>query len=142
VTRVVQAVHEAIRSAAGVSTLADWHQVAFRPHRHPLIEHETLAQPVLVAESFLISDDAAVELEDIGKALAAEEGRRLFAANPAGAIHQHLAVFEFGELVRVRRQFAEVFDVAGDGILKSSGGGLIAIAHVEHHYIGIVLQKI
>ena len=94
-----------------------------------------------IPELLLVAEDTAVELKNLLKAAAAEKGGRFFTANAAGAIHQHLAIFQMLELRQIFRQFAEMLDLASQRALKFPGIAFVAIAHIHHHRIGLFLEQ-
>ncbi len=119
---IVETIHKAARRPVCVSASADRHQPFVDTNRHALIEDKALAPPVLVSELFLVTHNAAMQLEDVGEAFVAEKGGRLLATNPAGAIHQDLALFQCRKAFDVGRELAEVLDIARNRSSKLSRG--------------------
>src|SRR4051812_27227841 len=90
-------------------------------HRDPLVEDEALALPqaVLRRHLFEISEDAALEMEHVLETEGLDIGRRLFAANAAGAEHRDLVAIELvAMLFHPGREFAKARRARIDSALE------------------------
>lgn len=70
--RVMQAIGKSTRRLARMRAAANLHETVVDPNGHALVEDEAFAQPMLVSELLLVTDNPAVELKDIFKASRAE----------------------------------------------------------------------
>ncbi len=108
-------------------------------HGHALVEDEALAPPqaLLGGHLFEIFQDAALEMENVLEAERLHIGRRLLAANAAGAEHRHLAAFEF--LTMLFHPGGEFAEACGPGIERALEGAdrhLVGVARVDDQGIG------
>src|ERR1700760_2482129 len=113
--------------------------------RDAFIEHEARAVPTAVGfRDFLeISEDAALEVIDLGKAAREQVRARLLAADAAGAEHRDPAMpgrieLLCGEIL----EFAKALDVRIDRAFERAHGHLEGVAGVEHERVGRGDQRI
>jgi hypothetical protein len=116
--------------------------------RHALVEHEAFAAPQAFGLGHLLQivEDAALQVEDVADPLRLQEGRRLLAADAAGAVHGHLqrrgvrAALALQAGAIVAEPVGKVREAGGlriDRALEGADGDLVVVAGVDHHDVGI-----
>ncbi len=113
--------------------------------RDPLIEHETLSLPKIVAvvDLFEVAQDAALQLVDLVEAELHHECRRFLAADAARAKHREFSVrVVFGQFLRVRGKIAKTVGLRVYGVLKRTHLVFVAVAGIDDQRVRIVEQRI
>src|SRR4051794_19836961 len=112
---------------------------------YALVEHKAFAAPaaLLPRHVFEKSEDAALEVIDLGEPVRQKIGAGLFAADAAGAEHCDLPVF--GRIEPARGEFldlAEIFDAGIDRAFESAHCALEGVAGIEYQRVGGRYQRV
>ncbi len=111
----------------------------------PLIEHETLSLPKIVAvvDLFEVAQDTALQLVDLVEAELQHECGRFFAADTARAEHREFAMrLVLCQFFRVRRKLAKAVRFRVHGILKRAYLELVAVAGIDDERVRIADQLV
>src|SRR5215475_3210173 len=131
-----------MRSLSSFSLIADafLHSLAqTTAERDALVEHEAFAAPAALCfrHLFQISEDAALEVIDLGKPLRQQERGGLLAADAAGAEHRDLPVPGGIELLCGKiPELPEARDLGIDRALERAHRNLEAVPGIDHERIG------
>ena len=101
--------------------------------RHPLVEHEAIAVPVLASNLLKIPQDAALELLDVAKAGFHHDGAGLLATDPTGAEHHDgFSLHRLGKVLNGFRKGAKRLEVQIDGVDEGAQSQFVIVSRVEH----------
>ncbi|MNN04354.1 hypothetical protein D3C81_1170790 [compost metagenome] len=141
---LVLAIRHRHRVAAGM-TLVVVTLTEIVAHGDPVVEHEAVAAPQALLRRHLLEvlEDAALEVEHLGEALAEHVAGGLLATDATGAEHRHLLVLRRVEvLLHVLGELAERLGLRVDGACEGADGHLVVVARVDQQHLRVGDQRI